>query len=128
MKTIATTLLITISFLSVKSHTFPDKIKIVQNTYKHSLYNVELYYSDTIVLTNKRKISKLFTELKKYDHEEQLLEKFEIDTAFIRNNLDEVLSLYDGKNTYDRNEKELIFEKLNNVSVCYEELSNYITN
>ena len=121
----------TISFLSVKSQTFTDKIKIVQNTYEYSAFidTVELYNSDTILLTNKRKISKLLAELERYDNEEQLLEKFEIDTAFIRNNPNEVLKLYDGKNKFDWNEKqkEYILEKINDINVCREELNNYIS-
>ncbi len=132
MKTITTILLVIISFFSVKGQTFPDKIIIVQNTYEYSTFidTVELYKSDTIVLTNKRKISKLFTELKKYDSEEQLLIKFEIDTAFIHNYPDEVLKLYNGKTNIDWNEKqkEYVFKKLNNVNICREEINNYISN
>ena len=92
-----------ISFFSVKGQTIPDKIKIVQNTFEYSAFidTAELFKSDTIALTNKRKISKLFTQLEKYDTEKQLLSKFEIDTAFIHNNPDEVLKLYDGKKQYD---------------------------
>lgn len=120
------------TFFSVKSQILPDKIKVVQNTYEYSAFidTVELYNSDTIVLTNKRKISMLFAELEKYDKEELLLEKFEIDTAFIQNNPDDVLSLYNGKTKIDWNEeqKEYILRKLNDVNVCREELNNYISN
>jgi len=131
MKTIATILLMTISFFSVKSQTFPDKIKIVQNTFEYSAFidTVELYSSDTIVLTNKRTISKLFAELEQFDNEKQLLEKFEIDTAFVRNNPNEILKLYDGEKKFDWNEKqkEYILDKINDVSVLREELNNYIS-
>jgi hypothetical protein len=131
MKTIATILFTILSFFSVKSQTFPDKIKIVQNTYEYSDFidTVELYKSDTIVLTNKRKISKLYSELEKYDTEDQLLSNFEIDTAFIHNNPDEILKLYDGKKQFDWNDKqkEFIFKKLNNVNVLREELNLYLS-
>jgi hypothetical protein len=132
MKTITTILLVIISFFSVKGQTFPDKIRIVQNTYEYSAFidTVELYSSDTIVLTNKRKISKLFTELERYDSEEQLLNKFEIDTSFIHNNPDAVLKLYDGKEKFNWNEKqkEFVFQKLNDATLLREELNNYISN
>lgn len=131
MKTISTILLTILSFFSVKSQTFPEKIKIVQNTYEYSAFidTVELYKSDTIVLTNKRKISKLYAELERYDTEGQLLSKFEIDTAFIHNNPDEVLKLYDGKKQFDWNDKqkEFIFKKLNDVNVLREELNIYLS-
>lgn len=131
MKTITTILLVIISFFSIKGQ-IPDKIRIVQNTYEYSAYmdTVELYNSDTIVLTNKRKISKLFTELEKFDNEDQLLNKFEIDTAFIQNYPDEVLNLYDGKEKFDWNkkQKEFISQKLNNVESFKEEINNYISN
>lgn len=121
----------TISFFSVKSQTFPDKIKIVQNTFEYSAFidTVELYSSDTIVLTNKRTISKLFAELEQFDIEKQLLEKFEIDSAFVRNNPNEILKLYDGEKKFDWNEKqkEYILDKINDVSVLREELNNYIS-
>lgn len=132
MKTITTILLVIVSFFSVKGQAFPDKIRIVQNTYEYSAFidTVKLYSSDTIVLTNKSKISKLFIELERYDSEEQLLNKFEIDIAFIRNNPDEVLKLYDGKEKFDWNEKqkEYILKKLNDATVLIEELNNYISN
>jgi len=131
MKTITTILLTILTFFSVKSQTLPDKIKVVQNTYEYSAFidTVELYNSDTIVLTNKRMISKLFAELEKYDKEEFLLEKFEIDTAFIYNNPDYVLSLYDGKTKIDWNpkQKEYILKKLNNGNICRKEVNNYIS-
>ena len=131
MKTIAAILLLTVSFFTVKSQTLPDKIKIVQSTYQYSAFidKVELYNSDSTVLTNKRKVSKLLAELERYDNEEQLLEKFEIDTAFIRNNPNEILKLYDGKKKFDWNEKqkEFILEKINDIRVCREELDNYIS-
>lgn len=132
MKTITTILLVIVSFFSVKGQVFPDKIRIVQNTYEYSAFidTVKLYSSDTIVLTNKSKISKLFLELERYDSEEQLLNKFEIDISFIRNNPDEVLKLYDGKEKFDWNEKqkEYILKKLNDATVLREELNNYISN
>lgn len=132
MKKTATILLTILSFFSVKSQTFPDKIKIVKNTYEYSAFidTVELYNSDTIVLTHKRKISKLLAELERYDTEEQLLRKFEIDTTFIHNNPDEVLKLYSGKTkiVWNERQKEYIFKKLNDVNVCREELNNYISN
>ncbi|HAO07102.1 MAG TPA: hypothetical protein DCQ50_08950 [Chryseobacterium sp.] len=131
MKTITTILLTILTFFSVKSQTLPDKIKVVKNTYAYSaLDKIALDKSDTIVLTNKRKVSKLFSELVKYDNEEQVLEKFEIDTAFIRNHPDYVLSLYDGKEKIDWNkkQKEFILKKLNDINVLKEELNNYISN
>jgi hypothetical protein len=122
---------LTITFLSVKSQELPDKIKIVQNTYEYSAFidTIELYNSDTIVLTNKRKISKLLAELESYDNEEQILERFEIDTAFIRISPNEVLKLYDGKKKFDWNEKqkEYILGKINDLNVCKEELNSYIS-
>lgn len=132
MKRTATLLLMTWTFLSVKSQTLPDKINIVQNTYAYSAFidTVELYDSDTIVLTDKRKISKLFAELEKYDNEELLLEKFEIDTAFIQNNPDYVLSLYNGKMKIDWNkeQKKYILRELNDINVCKDLINKYISN
>ncbi len=132
MKTIATILLITTSFFSVKSQILPDKIKIVRNTFEYSVFidTVKLYKSDTIILTNKRKILKLLAELEKYDNEEQLLEKFEINTAYIRNYPNKVIKLYDGKRKFDWNEKQrkFILEKINDSNLCRAELNNYISN
>lgn len=131
MRTIASIALTILSFLSVKSQTFPDRIMIVQNTYEYPAFidAVKLNQSDTIVLTNKRKISKLFTELEKYDDEEQLLRIFAIDPAFIKNNPDDVLNLYKGNTKLDWNKKQkhYIMNKLNNADVIREEINNYIS-
>lgn len=132
MKTITTILLLVNLCFFVQGQSLPDKISIVQNTYEYASLSdtVTLYKSDTIVLTNKRKISKLLAALAKYDTEEQLLIKFGIDTAFIHNNPDEVLKLYDERTKIDWNvkQKEYIFKKLNDGNVWREEINNYISN
>ncbi len=129
MKQISIILLLIITFLSVKSQVLSDKIQIVNNTYECLINGLALYKSDTIVLTNKKKISKLLTELEKYDNEEQLLKKFKIDTAFIRNNLDTILKLYDGDAKFAWNEKQRKYILKKFINMDYkEEVNNYLSN
>ena len=130
MKKIAIILfMITIYSFSVKDQSFPEKLVVIKNTYQSQFFTDEenIYDSDTIVLTNKRKISKLYAELVKFDAEEKLLYKFGIDTNFIVNNPNELLKLYDGRRKFDWNEKqkEFIFGKL--TSTYQSELNNYLS-
>lgn len=132
MKKTAAILLILICFLSVKGQSFPDKIIVIKNTYQDQFLadNEEgIYSSDSIALTNKRKISKLITELFKFDSEEKLLYKFGIDTNFIKKNPTELLKLYYGKNKIDWNEsqKEYIFNKLTDINTYKHQLNNYLS-
>ncbi len=132
MKKTLTIVLLIICFLSVNSQTLPDRIVVVKNSYQSQFYpdQEELYKSDTVVLTNKRKIEMLFTELVKFDKEELLLSKFEIDTAFILNNPNELLKFYNGNHEIDWNpkQKEFIFGKLTDFNVYKSELNLYLSN
>jgi len=131
MKKIVTIVLLIICFLSVKSQILPDRIVVVKNSYQSQYFTdqEERYESDTVVLTNKRKIENFFTELVKFDKTEQLLSKFEIDTAFILNNPNELLNLYNGKHEIDWNpkQKEFIFGKLTDFNVYKSELNRYLS-
>ena len=132
MKKTATVLLMTICILSVKGQIFPDKIIVVKNTYQNQYLSDKeevIYRSDSITLTSKRNISKLFIELFKFNSEEQLLDKFEINTNYIRNNSNELLKLYDGKNKIDWNEKqkEYIFKKLIDINAYKSGLNEYLS-
>ena len=131
MKKTATILLLTICFLSAKSQTLPDKIVVVKNIYQSQYFTdkEDLFDSDTVVLTNKRKIYNLFTELVKFDDEAQLLNKFEIDTTFILKSPNELLKLYSGKNKIDWNQKqkEFIFKKLTDFNIYKSELKGYFS-
>jgi|GEM_PF-1199825 len=131
MKKTATILLMIIYSLSIKGQTFPDKIVVVKNLYESQYFTdkEDIVDSDAIILTNKRKISNLFTELVKFDKEKQLLKKFEIDTSFILKNPNDLLKLYSGKNKIDWNEKqkEFVFEKLTDFNVYKSELNGYLS-
>jgi hypothetical protein len=131
MKKIVTIVLLIICFLSVKSQTFPDRIVVVKNSYQSLPFTdqEDRYESDTIILTNKRKIENFFTELVKFDKPELLLSKFEIDTAFILNNPNELLKLYNGGQKIDWNpkQKEFIFGKLTDFNAYKSELNRYLS-
>ena len=120
-----------ICFLSANSQTLPDRIVVVKNSYQSQFYTdqEERYKSDTVVLTNKKKIEILFTELVKFDKAELLLSKFEIDTAFILNNPNELLKLYNGNHEIDWNpkQKEFIFGKLTDFNLYKSELNLFLS-
>ena len=132
MKKTASILLLIICFLSVKGQYYPDKIIVVKNTYPNQFFSEkeeDVYSSDSIALISKRKISELFSELYKFDSEEQLLDKFGIDTNFIINNPTELLKLYDGKNKIDWNEKqkEYIFKKITDINAYKSGINEYLS-
>jgi len=131
MKKITSILILTIFSFTIKGQSIPEKIIVVRNTYQSQYYSdkEDIYRSDTIVLTSKRKISKLSTELLKFDSEEQILEKVGIDTNFILNNPNELLKLYNGDNKIDWNhkQKEFIFEKLTDINAYKSGLNEYIS-
>ena len=136
MKIISIILLTILSFYSAKSQDFPDKIIIVQNTYSYPTliyenenYRVYLNKSDTLVLKDKNKISKLYTELIKYDTENNLLLKFGIDTTYIQNNLNTILTSNINNMLFDWNkkQKELIFKKLTDKRVLIKEINEYLS-
>lgn len=133
MKTVTSIMLSMICFFSVKGQAFPDKMRIVQNTYQSQVFTdmEALYESDTIVLTNKRKISKWLSELEKFDSEIQLLSKFGIDTNYILSNKSELLKLYDGyyenKLDWNQEQKDFIFNELSDFSTYRSQLDQYLS-
>ncbi len=131
MKKITTILLLLIHAMSVSSQALPDKILVVRKVYgmPNLIGEEDIVESDTIVLTNRRKVLALYEELVKFDEEGQLLSKFGIDTAFVLNNPDAVLKLYEGEGEIDWNEKqrEFIFSKITDVHVLREGLDHYLS-
>jgi hypothetical protein len=134
MKKTASILLLTIFSFTIKGQSLPDKIIVVKNTYQNQFFSdreEEIFSSDTLIITSKRKISKLYSELIKFDTKELLLSKFGIDTNFILNNPNELLKLYDGyyENKIDWNEKqkEFIFGKLTDFRTYKSGLNDYLS-
>lgn len=133
MKTITTIAILIFCSYSIWGQSFPDKVRIVQNTYQNQFFSDQenLYDSDTIILTNKRKISKLISELSEVNSESQLLSEFGIDTNYIINNTSDLLRLYGRyyKNELDWNEKQInfIFEKLTDLDIYRAQLNRYLS-
>ena len=133
MKTITTIAILIFCSFSIWAQSFTDKIRIVQNTYQNQAFSDQekLYDSDTIILTSKRKISKLISELSEVNSESQLLSEFGLDTNYIINNTVDLLKLYDGyyKNELDWNEKQIdfIFEKLTDLDIYRTQLNQYLS-
>jgi hypothetical protein len=114
--------------------THPDKIIIIKNTYHEESFfetGENIISSDTLIVTDKKKINQLFSALTKYDTQEKLLSKFGIDTNFIKNNPNQLLKLYDGrfkkKIDWNQQQKEFIYKKLTDPKTYFYELNNYIT-
>lgn len=134
MKKTAYILLLTIFSCTIKGQSLRDKIIVVKNTYQNQFSSnneEDIFSSDTIIITSKRKISKLYSELIKFDNEELLLSKFGVDTNFILNNPNELLKLYYGyyENKIDWNEKqkEFIFGKLTDFRTYKSGLDYYLS-
>lgn len=131
-KTIAI-IVLTICFMSVKAQSLTDSIIVLKNTYQNQVLqdSEELYSSDRIKISRKRKVLKLISELTRFDEERQLLFKFGIDTNFIKNYPAEVLKLYDGfySKNIDWNEKqrEFIFGKLIDINSYKSGLKEYLS-
>lgn len=116
MKNITILLILTFCLISANAQSLIDSIVVVKNTYQVQFFSdsEELYHSDKIKITSKRKISDLISKLSQFDSEGQLLLEFGIDTSYILNHPKELLKLYDGHYKIDWNEKQtkFIFEKL----------------
>ncbi len=119
-------------YLSIISQTLPDKIVIIKNIYQNQYFskNEEIFKSDTIVLSNKKKINNLYTQLVRFDKEEQLLNRLGIDTTFTQNSPDKLLKGFNDNNKskfdWNQKQKEFIFKKLTDINVYKSELNEYL--
>lgn len=88
MKTTTTIVILLFCSFSIWGQPSTDRIRIVQNTFQNQAFGEQekLYNTDTIILTSKRKISKLISELSEIKSKSQLLSEFGIDTSYIINN------------------------------------------
>jgi len=130
-------LLFVISFFCIKERVvaqIPDSIVIVKNTYVWNMDNEEnidsLYDKQSVVITEKKQIKNLMEELSKIDDENNLLSIFGIDTIYIKNNTDRILSLYSGRYKFKWNEqqKNFILKELGYIQNYKNELSDYLSN
>ncbi|HKX87134.1 MAG TPA: hypothetical protein VJL37_10690 [Flavobacterium sp.] len=128
-------ILLLIIFQKTEAQTEIDRIVITKKTYQPSSLSMDqrntIYKSTEIKLTDKQQINDLAHHLSKFDNTERLLEKFEIDTAYILNNKEDLLKLYisNQKNSLDWNEKQksFIYEKLSDLNNYKKALIKYLS-
>ncbi|MDH4472930.1 MAG: hypothetical protein QE487_09995 [Fluviicola sp.] len=134
MKNMALLVILTIIVFAVQGQSLPEKIIVAKNTYQSQSFiddDEVIYCSDTLLLSDKDEIAKLYSALTQFDTEEQLLTKFGIDTNYILNNPNDMLKLYDGfyQNKIDWNDKqkELLFKELANIGTYKSALNDYLS-
>jgi len=123
-------LLLVISF-SAKSQDLAEKIVISKITYVNQFEGTEKEYKiEKKVIKNKKVIKSLLLELQKVDDTTQLLSKFKIDTNYIKNNPEKLLSLYKNelKIAWNQEQKEYIFKVLRNIDLYKKQLDEYLSN
>jgi len=127
--------------MSAVGQTLPDSVVIIANTYVIGSDNIYRTENSSIILADKRyflngdriaksKILDLLTELTRPSNTDNSLAKYEIDTNWVKNNPEALLSLYSDKKRVDWNEqqKEFIFKKLTDLSIYKEELNGFLSN
>ncbi|MFN8290747.1 MAG: hypothetical protein U0U70_10845 [Chitinophagaceae bacterium] len=131
------------TYFSAAGQTLPDSVVIIKNTYVNNFSGSDNIYrtdSYSIILDGNRyflngdriaksKILNLRKELTKPGNADNSLAKYKLDTNWIKNNPAELLSLYSDKERVDwnRQQKEFIFKKLNDLSLYKEELNNFLS-
>lgn len=123
-------LLLIISF-SANSQDLAEKIVISKITYVNQFDdNDKEFKTEKKVIKNQKAIRNLLVELQKVDDTTQLLAKFKIDSNYIKNNPEKLLSLYNNEPEMEWNQeqKEYIFKVLKNIAVYKKELNAYLSN
>ena len=121
----------------------PDSIVITQKTYVDDFTDSDKLYrskSFSIIqqngsyLLNDKKITKskivsLIAELENKNNTDNSLAKYDIDTAWIKNNPNELLKLYSNREEFAWNtqQKEYIFKELVNIKNYKDELRDYFS-
>lgn len=130
MNKIILLLLLTISF-SAKSQDLAEKIVISKITYVNQFDDTDKEFkTEKKVIKNQKAIKNLLLELQKVDDTTQLLSKFKIDTNYIKNNPEKLLSLYNSEPeiAWNQEQKEYIFKVLKNIDLYKKQLNEYLSN
>ncbi|MFB3388728.1 hypothetical protein [Flavobacterium sp. LAR06] len=123
-------LLLIISF-SAKSQDLAEKIVISKITYVNQFDDTDKEFkTERKVIKNQKAIKNLLLELQKVDDTTQLLSKFKIDTNYIKNNPEKLLSLYNSEPeiAWNQEQKEYIFKVLKNIDLYKKQLNEYLSN
>lgn len=130
--------------LSVTGQTLPDSVVITYNTYVNNFSGSDnIYRTDNYSIirdgnryvlngdrVSKSKILNLLTELNEPSNSDNSLAKYELDTNWIKSHPEDLLTQYSDKERVDWNEqqKEFIFNKLTDLLIYKEELSDFLSN
>ncbi|WP_442787328.1 hypothetical protein [Flavobacterium suncheonense] len=123
-------LVIIIVSISANCQNSVDQIVIKKNLYQNKFDGTDsLYKTEIKTVTDKSTISQLVEGITKNDDSENLLAVFEIDSNYIKNNSEELLNLYSGKEiVWNTKQKEFIINELKNIENFKIKLSDYLSN
>lgn len=133
-------------YLPAKGQQLPDSITITKNTYvtrswndkvdQDSLYKTKTItfkqsintYESTDTSVSNTLIFNLLKELKDPDNLKNSLDRYEVDTTWIKNNPEKMLEMssYFKEFAWNKQQKDLILKELTNVKYYEKKLTNYL--